>query len=42
MVSQEISSTVMTCIVVDKNTGHVNHIGFVLYHNTKDNERNLS
>ena len=39
MVSQQILSTVMTCIVVDKTT--LNHMQFVLYHNIKDKERNL-
>ena len=41
MVSQQILFTVMTCVVIDKNTDMLNHIQFVLKHNIKDNERNL-
>ena len=42
MVSQQILTTVMTCIVVDKSTETtLNHIRFVFFHNIRDNKRNL-
>ena len=42
MVSQQILTTVMTSIVVDRVHTTLNHIRFVFYHNIKDNKRNLS
>ena len=43
MVSQQILTTVMTRIVVDKSTHHAQKTTFDLffYHNIKDNKRNL-
>ena len=42
MVSQQILTTVMTSIVVDRVHTRLNHIRFVFYHNIKNNKRNLS
>ena len=42
VVSQQILTTAMTRIVVDKSTDHAKpHSICFLYHNTKDNEKNL-
>ena len=41
MVSQQILTTVMTRIVVDKGTDHAKPHLICFYHSIKDNERNL-
>ena len=41
MVSQQILTSVMTRIVVDKSRDHAKPHSIFFYHNIKDNERNL-
>ena len=41
MVSQQILTTLMTRIVVDKSTDHAKPHSICFYHNIKDNEGNL-
>ena len=41
MVSQQLLTTEMACIVVDKSTDHAKPHSICFYHNIKDNERNL-